>query len=227
MKNIFTFVIFCLSLVSSFGQAKRQLIIKDKESGILLDDVRIEFKDKKSGIIIESHSDMSGLVSAVLITNQKYSVTTEKVGYDPVMFEFTPKNDEITQDVKIRKTAPGVMIRLENVVYEYDKSNLSRSGKNQLDTLSRFLKENKKFLIELNSHTDARGSVEYNLNLSKNRSLSCNYYLRSKGLKFNRMVLNNYGESKLINHCTDNIECPEDLHQVNRRTEFVLLFPKN
>ena len=59
------------------------------------------------------------------------------------MFEFTPKNDEITQDVKIRKTAPGVMIRLENVVYEYDKSNLSRSGKNQLDTLSRFLKENK------------------------------------------------------------------------------------
>jgi outer membrane protein OmpA-like peptidoglycan-associated protein len=142
------------------------------------------------------------------------------------MLDFTPKNNDVTVDVKIRKTAPGVMIKLENVVYEYNKANLNRSGKQQLDTLYRFLKENKKFLIELNSHTDSRGTEEYNLSLSKNRSNSCNNYLKAKGLKFKRVVMNNYGETKLLNQCADGVECSEELHQVNRRTEFVLLFPK-
>jgi peptidoglycan-associated lipoprotein len=216
----------CLIIKNGLSQEKKQLIFKDKETGQLLSEVKVEFKESKSGKIVEATSDNSGVISAILITNLKYLVSTEKIGYDPVMFDFVAKNDEITSEVKIRKTAPGVMIRLENVVYEYDKSNLSRSGKNQLDTLYRFLKENKKFLIELNSHTDSRGTDEYNMDLSKNRSLSCNSYLKAKGLKFNRVVMNNFGETKLVNHCADSVECTEDLHQVNRRTEFVLLFPK-
>jgi len=226
MRYIFNLIVCTLSLSTFFAQSTKQLIVKDKESGKLLNEVRVEFKDKVTGTIIQAVSDEFGVVSTSLISDKKYTLTTEKIGYDPVMVDFTAKNDDKPFDVKIRKTAAGVMIRLENVVYEYDKANLSRSGKHQLDTLYRFLKENKKFLIELNSHTDCRGTEEYNIGLSKDRSLSCNNYLRSKGLKFSRVVMNNYGESKLINHCSDGVECPEDLHQVNRRTEFVLLFPK-
>jgi peptidoglycan-associated lipoprotein len=226
MKNIGFLTVFCFFSSFFYSQEKKHLIVKDKETGQLLDGVNIDFKDKKTGIVIKAVSDIKGVVFANLVANNKYVIVSEKIGYDPIMEDFTPKNNDITRDIKIRKTAEGVMIRLENVVYEYDKSNLSRSGKNQLDTLYRFLKENKKFLIELNSHTDCRGSEQYNLKLSKLRSLSCNNYLRSKGLKFSRIVMNNFGESKLINHCSDDVECPEDLHQVNRRTEFILLFPK-
>jgi len=226
MKQTFLFVICFLSL-NVFGQQFKYLIIKDKESGQALNDVNISFKEKISGSVIEASTDSVGVVSGVLVKDKKYVITTDKIGYDPEMIDFIPKNDNITLDIKIRKTGAGVMIRLENVVYEYDKANLSRSGKNQLDTLYRFLKENKKVSVELNSHTDSRGSEEYNLNLSKSRSLSCNNYLRAKGLKFNRVVMKNYGESKLVNHCADGVECTEELHQVNRRTEFVILFPKD
>ena len=226
MKQSILFVICFLSL-NLFGQKFKYLIIKDKESGQVLNEVNISFKEKISGSVIEASTDSSGVVSASLIKDNKYVITTEKIGYDPEMIDFTPKNDDVTLDVKIRKTGAGVMIRLENVVYEYDKANLSRSGKNQLDTLYKFLKENKKVTVELNSHTDSRGSAEYNLNLSKSRSLSCNNFLRAKGLKFNRVVMKNYGETKLVNHCADAVECSEELHQVNRRTEFVILFPKD
>jgi peptidoglycan-associated lipoprotein len=226
MKKTFFFILFFLSL-NLFGQQFKYLIIKDKESGQILNEVNISFKDKISGTVVDASTDSLGFVSAILVKDKKYVITTEKIGYDPEMIDFTPKNDNVTIDIKIRKTGAGVMIRLENVVYEYDKANLSRSGKNQLDTLYKFLKENKKVTVELNSHTDSRGSEEYNLNLSKSRSISCNNYLRSKGLKFNRVVMKNFGESKLINHCADGVECAEDLHQVNRRTEFVIVFPKD
>lgn len=226
MKKSILFV-FCYLSLNVFSQQFKYLIIKDKESGQTLNEVNISFKEKISGSVIEASTDSVGLVSATLVKDKKYVITTSKIGYDPEMIDFIPKNDNVTLDIKIRKTGAGVMIRLENVVYEYDKANLSRSGKNQLDTLYRFLKENKKVSVELNSHTDSRGSEEYNLNLSKSRSLSCNNYLRAKGLKFNRVVMKNFGESKLINHCADGVECSEELHQVNRRTEFVVLFPKD
>ena len=226
MKKSILFV-FCYLSLNVFGQQFKYLIMKDKESGQTLNEVNISFKEKISGSVVEASTDSVGVVSAALVKDKKYVITTSKIGYDPEMIDFIPKNDNVTLDIKIRKTGAGVMIRLENVVYEYDKANLSRSGKNQLDTLYRFLKENKKVSVELNSHTDSRGSEEYNLNLSKSRSLSCNNYLRAKGLKFNRVVMKNFGESKLINHCADGVECSEELHQVNRRTEFVVLFPKD
>jgi outer membrane protein OmpA-like peptidoglycan-associated protein len=50
--------------------------------------------------------------------------------------------------------------------------------------------------------------------------------LVSKGIKKDRLIIKNYGETKLLNQCSDGVECSEELHQVNRRTEFVLLFPK-
>jgi outer membrane protein OmpA-like peptidoglycan-associated protein len=226
MKKSILFV-FCYLSLNVFGQQFKYLIMKDKESGQTLNEVNISFKEKISGSVVDASTDSVGVVSAALVKDKKYVITTSKIGYDPEMIDFIPKNDNVTLDIKIRKTGAGVMIRLENVVYEYDKANLSRSGKNQLDTLYRFLKENKKVSVELNSHTDSRGSEEYNLNLSKSRSLSCNNYLRAKGLKFNRVVMKNFGESKLINHCADGVECSEELHQVNRRTEFVVLFPKD
>jgi len=146
MKFIFTLILCTFSISTLFSQSNKHLLIKDKETGQLLDEVRIEFKEKATGTIILAVSDASGVVSANLVKDKKYVVTTEKIGYDPVMVDITAKNDDNPVDINIRKTAAGVMIRLENVVYEYNKANLNRSGKQQLDTLYRFLKENKKIL---------------------------------------------------------------------------------
>jgi peptidoglycan-associated lipoprotein len=227
MKHLVHFL-FLVILSTSFGQELEHVIVKDKETGLVLSDVQVEFKDKSTNKIIVSNSDVNGLVITTLPKNRKFVVTTELIGYDPIMFDYiTSSNSILPIEIKIRKTSPYIMVRLDNVLYEYDKSNLSAAGKTQLTILYKFLKENPKFLVEINSHTDARGQEEYNMNLSAHRSLSCFNYLRGKNLKTARMVMKNYGETQLLNECGDDVDCPDDLHQVNRRTDFVLMFPKD
>lgn len=227
MKHLVHFL-FLVILSTSYGQELEHVIVKDKETGLPLSDVQVEFKDKSTGSSIVSNSDANGLVRATLQKNHKFVVTTEMIGYDPIMFDYINSSKSILPiEVNIRKTSPYIMVRLDNVLYEYDKHNLSAAGKTQLTILYKFLKENPKFLVEINSHTDARGREEYNMNLSAQRSLSCFNYLRGKNLKTARMVMNNYGETQLLNECADGVECSDDLHQINRRTDFVLMFPKD
>lgn len=91
-----------------------------------------------------------------------------------------------------------------------------------LDKLADFIIKNE-VKIELSSHTDARGSDAYNLKLSQARAQSCVDYLISKGVKKSQMIAKGYGETKLINRCKNNVTCPEELHQENRRTEVKIL----
>ena len=220
--------LFLIIFSSSFAQELEHVIVRDKETGLLLKEVKIEFKEKKSGKIYTGFSDDKGKVKVELPINQKFVITTDVIGYDPIMMDYsTSAKSTVPLDVKIRKTSSDIMVRLDNVLYEYNKYNLSAAGKNQLTILYKFLKENPKFLVEIDSHTDSRGLDAYNMSLSANRSLSCFNYLRSKNLKTGRLIMKNFGETQLLNDCGDGMDCSEDLHQVNRRTEFVLMFPKN
>jgi peptidoglycan-associated lipoprotein len=222
------FSLFFIVFTTSFAQELGHVIVRDKETGLLLKEVTVEFKEKKSGKVVTVLSDEKGMVKAELPMNQKFVVTTDMIGYDPIMMDYSTSGKSIVPlDVKIRKTSSDIMVRLDNVLYEYNKYNLSAAGKNQLTILYKFLKENPKFLVEIDSHTDSRGLDAYNMSLSANRSLSCFNYLRSKNLKTGRLIMKNFGETQLLNDCGDGMDCSEDLHQVNRRTEFVLMFPKD
>jgi outer membrane protein OmpA-like peptidoglycan-associated protein len=85
------------------------------------------------------------------------------------------------------------------------------------------LEFNPRVIIELSSHTDSRGSDEYNEKLSQARAESCVNYLISKGIKPERLVAKGYGEKKLLNKCADNVPCKEEEHAINRRTEFQVI----
>lgn len=77
--------------------------------------------------------------------------------------------------------------------------------------------------VEINSHTDSRASDDFNLDLSERRAKAVVDYLVSKGIKRSRMEYHGYGETQLINHCSNGVECSEALHGKNRRTEFRVL----
>ena len=47
----------------------------------------------------------------------------------------------------------------------------------------------------------------------------------SKGVDKSRLTILNFGETKLLNHCLDGVPCTEELHKINRRTEFTFTFP--
>jgi outer membrane protein OmpA-like peptidoglycan-associated protein len=77
--------------------------------------------------------------------------------------------------------------------------------------------------IELSAHTDARGSEAYNLKLQQARSKSFVDYLISKGVMKSNIIVKGHGETQLLNKCKNNVNCPEDMHQENRRTEVKIL----
>jgi len=202
-------------------------IITDKETDSIVPGAKVEIKDLATGKIIELLADKDGKISVDLLRDREYQITTSKAGYDPTVTLINTKvrDKEMQQDIQIRKTPGAPMVRLDNILYEYNKSTLSKIGKAELDTLVMFLKENKAVKVDISSHTDARGSDEYNMKLSAARSSSCMTYIVSKGITRDRLEVKNYGETKLLNQCDDGIVCSEELHQVNRRTEFVLKFP--
>lgn len=113
----------------------------------------------------------------------------------------------------------------QSIYFDFDQFELTTQAKEQLDLLVDILLRNPKLKINLSSHTDSRGTTEYNLNLSKKRAVSTLNYLLAKGINNERISAVGRGESELLNECSDELECTEDAHAVNRRTEIVFAVP--
>ena len=115
---------------------------------------------------------------------------------------------------------------LNNINYDLDKYFIREDAKPELDKIVRFLKDNPNVNIILKSHTDSRASNEYNLTLSQNRAQAAVNYITSKGISIKRITAKGYGETQLLNKCSDGVPCSEAEHQLNRRTEFEVVCPK-
>ena len=77
--------------------------------------------------------------------------------------------------------------------------------------------------IDVRSHTDSRQTHKYNEKLSDRRAKSIIAWMIGQGIEANRLTGRGYGETQLINKCSDDVECTEDEHQVNRRSEFIIM----
>lgn len=114
---------------------------------------------------------------------------------------------------------------IREIFYKFDSAELNEIAKAQLRYLSLILENNPEINIEIASHTDSRGTKDYNMKLSEERAKVSASYLEKVGIATSRLVPKGYGEQKLKNDCLDNIECEENLHAINRRTE-IKIFSK-
>lgn len=125
---------------------------------------------------------------------------------------------EVIKDIALKKLEVGSQIVLNNIFYDFDKSTLRDESKTELDKLTELLTNNPSMKIEISSHTDSKGSDDYNLKLSQARAQSVVDYLIGKGIKPERMTAKGYGESSP--RATNDTE---EGRQQNRRTEFKIL----
>jgi len=95
-----------------------------------------------------------------------------------------------------------------------------------LNKVVEIMKKYPQIKIEGGSHTDSRASYRYNEILSANRAKATINYLISKGIDKNRLQSKGYGETRLVNRCSDGVRCTEAEHQLNRRTEFIIVNPE-
>ncbi len=163
-----------------------------------------------------------------------YKVSATRDGYFASSQQFgtvgLAKSDTQVVDIYLKKLEKNKAYRLNNIYYDFDKSDLRVESRTTLDTLYNILIENPTIIIELSSHTDTRGSDEYNFSLSQKRAESCvNYLINEKKIPKERITAKGYGETKTLDDCSKYTECPQDqsgdcpCHQQNRRTEFKII----
>ena len=109
---------------------------------------------------------------------------------------------------------------IENIYYDYGKANILDEGLKILNKVVNILNENHEIKIEILAYTDSRGNKDFNLELSQRRAKAVVEYIVSKGVDSKRVIGRGLGDSVLRNYCADGVECPEELHRQNRRTEF-------
>ncbi|MBA4410165.1 MAG: hypothetical protein C0397_12160 [Odoribacter sp.] len=203
----------------------------------------IEVIDKESGLIIpnalvdisEGKYDESGLEDNNGVIRMKMNDSTDYTFYATAeeYFEKTVKYSSVgkplgdySMTIELEKISAGKQFVLDDLYYDLNKYNIRKDAEIVLDKLLKILIDNPEVRIEIGSHTDSRATAEYNQRLSQNRSESVMTYLIGKGIAPSRLVAKGYGESQLINHCADGVDCPEVDHQANRRTVIEILNPE-
>lgn len=112
---------------------------------------------------------------------------------------------------------------LGKIYYDYKKWDIKPEAAQELTKLAKILIKNPHIRIELSSHTDSRGSDKYNLELSEKRAQSARDFLLSLGVNPAQIESKGYGETQPVNHCINNVNCSEEEHAKNRRTEVKIL----
>lgn len=125
----------------------------------------------------------------------------------------------IVDTLYMKKLEIGEVYKIDNIYYDYNKATVREDAKASLDQLINLLNQNPTMKIQLNSHTDCRGSDSYNLKLSQNRARSVVNYLVERGISSDRLKSKGFGETSPVSNgaCTT---LTDDQHQENRRTEF-------
>lgn len=230
--NVFAWsdTIYTIELKKMAVYCALQGTISELINSDLIDSALVQLIDKGSKEVIAStYSNKYGIYRFEDIKPYKeYIIQVSKSGYfsksKPLTttkcVKITGTDYDYLVDVLLEKIIIGKAIKIENIYFDLNKYNIRKDAAKELDKIVKMLNENPEIIIELSSHTDARGSDASNMTLSDNRAKSSAQYIISKGISKDRITGKGYGESKLVNDCGNNIKCSEKLHQQNRRTEF-------
>lgn len=128
-------------------------------------------------------------------------------------------------DEKIKEFKSGMLgnelLVKKYIQYETAAYEISKENRKYMNAIAGVLKDNKQFILRVNSHADANGNDDFNLALSVKRANEIKNYLVKKGIAADRIMTYGYGESRPLNNCTNGVACSELQHRQNRRTEFV------
>ena len=156
--------------------------------------------------------------------NCKYSLLATAKSYlpKPATIVTTTLKDTTFVYIELVQVSDKPIV-LNNIYYDFNKWDIRPEAEEDLNMLIQFVEINPDAILELSSHTDARGEDEYNLVLSQKRAQSAVNWLVMHGVNENNIKPVGYGETKPVNYCVNNVKCSEEDHQRNRRTEFRVL----
>ena len=200
------------------------VVVTNAKTGEILASAKVAILDAKNNIIATESSNEKGEVSFKIECDTPYSIQASKEGFEGNVFAVAKSKGPTAKlpaplqpiDVIITPTA----IVLQPIYFDYDKSNITQQGAFELDKLVQVMKSNDKLVIFAKSHTDNRGSDQYNLSLSDRRAQATVQYVISKGIPAERITGKGFGESEPVVPCNP---CTEEEYAKNRRSEFLIV----
>lgn len=139
-------------------------------------------------------------------------------GLDSIVISLKKKIEPLEVGTDLLK-----VLKLNPIYFDSNSSNIKQISYADLDKIVQFLKGNPQYKIQVRSHTDSRGSDAYNQWLSEKRAESTVLYFTTRGIEDYRVSGKGYGETQLLNDCSNRVKCSMVLHEINRRSEFIVV----
>ncbi|WP_409417467.1 OmpA family protein [Flavobacterium sp. PS2] len=208
-------------------------IVSDKETNAILENAKVTLLDEQFKTIGEVTTVANGTYSFKVDCNKTYHVRVAKEDYEtietPVIIK--EQSGETNLNIKLEKRIKPITVgtdlaktlNIPIIYFDLDKSIIRKDAAFELEKILAVMQQYPKMKIDIRSHTDSRQTAKYNLALSDRRAKSTQQWLIKNGIKSNRLTAKGYGESQLVNHCSDGVPCTEAEHQLNRRSEFIII----
>ncbi|MDA7803750.1 OmpA family protein [Crocinitomix sp.] len=213
-------------------------LVTDKSLGTAIDSVKMAIIDNMTGttetVLTTTNGDYrKALADKKLNDRGSFNFTFEKAGYLTKTVTYNTSFDKEgiynvheDLDITLEKIEVGKdlsdYIDISPIYFDVSKSDIRTDAAVELDKIVKVMNENPEMTIELGTHTDSRVSASANLALSEKRAQASANYIKERISNPERIFGKGFGESRLVNGCSDGVKCTEEQHQENRRTEFII-----
>lgn len=199
--------------------------VKDRKTGLILVGAAVSIQDADGNIFGTKTSNTEGVVEYIIECNIDTKLVGSKIDYES---GFTlvagTSEEEVSADLLLTPIDEIILankVILNPIYFDFDKSNINAQAAFELDKLVQLMNKYKSIVLSAESHTDSRGSASYNLSLSERRAMTTAQYVISKGIDASRITGEGKGETMPSVDCGG--RCTEEEHQLNRRSEFLIL----
>jgi len=199
--------------------------VKSEETGESVAGATIELRDEAGNVVETVTADSSGSHTfASTLCDMPYVLFATNAGFLNAELPVRTANDidqpALVVDLNLPAQFVSNKVNINTIYFDFDKFNIRADAAKELDKVVQVMNEYPDLLIEAGSHTDSRGKDKYNMKLSEKRAKATADYIVSKGIDASRITYQGYGETQLVNGCSNGVKCTREEHQLNRRTEF-------
>lgn len=206
--------------------------VRDKITNELLVGATVKVIDENNDEIMTTITDSEGSYSLLLDCNQGNFVRAQIQGYVPSE-EYIGKSDDKPKIIDFYLERDTItagfgddlakLLQLSTIYFDFDKYNIRKDSEVEVEKVIAAMEKYPSLKIKVNSHTDSRGKDSYNLWLSQKRAESTVNYMIDKGISKDRVEGEGFGETKLVNECANGVKCSAKNHELNRRSEFIIV----
>lgn len=210
---------------------KLQAVVTGCDGEPVQGELHVVISDTQSKVNQSVEVPGNGTFTAQLAPDRDFEVSIRKSGYFALQGESLSskgvQGEGMNKSYKLIRIPYQAPVYTDLIFYNLDQSVIRKDAEPILTKIAELLKSYSFIEISVDSHTDARASDEYNQALSERRANAVRDFLSQYGIARSRVKANWYGRTQLVNDCGDGVPCPEQDHQLNRRSELVLYaFPE-